>query len=123
MITENFIPYEEALALKTLGFDEDHLGVYGKLSDEHALHKMIGYKFDAVDDIHFIKAPLYQQAFKFFREKYTLHPLIDQTQADYRCSIVKRPRVYHHINGVFDTCQEAELACIRKLIEIANQSK
>src|SRR5205809_372938 len=72
---KDFIPYEEALALKALGFEDAHFGVYGQ-SEGHWLFKVIGDKFDSVDDIHFIKAPLYQQAFDFFREKKRIDGLI-----------------------------------------------
>lgn len=68
MITKEFAPYELALELKQLGFDELCLGYY--------LASTLFISNDNVynsTDIPVIKAPLYSQAFRFFREKYDLH--------------------------------------------------
>ena len=72
---KEFISYEQALALKELGFDEECLGWYvSKTSQtlEIELVKQENLLRDA------IIAPLYQQAFRWFREKYDLHSYIDR---------------------------------------------
>ena len=62
-----------------------------------------------------IQLPLYQQAFRWFREKYKLHHCIQYSGKDYVAYT-------HDVNGMtkysFDTYEEAELACLQKLIEI-----
>jgi hypothetical protein len=66
-----------------------------------------------------ITSPLYQQTFRWFREKYNLNPSIMYNgigQWDY------------DLNGdwsgrVWDSYEEAELACLTKLIEIVESKK
>jgi len=64
-----FVLYEIALALKELGFDEPCLGYYDKTQTFHLC------SFQNMNDKGFVSAPLYQQAFRWFREKYDLHLL------------------------------------------------
>jgi len=68
-MTKEFIPYEEALALKELGFDEPCFGYFRKDSK-----KLFLCDFEINNDfirIHNYKviAPLYQQAFRWLFEK------------------------------------------------------
>jgi hypothetical protein len=125
---EQFIPYEQALALKELGFDERCLAFYnGKFLES------TDYDFDngTSKDIGLcIVAPLYQHAFKFFREKYNLfcEIQIDRTTEPKFCFDIFQ---YEHFGNyekievkewyLYRTQEEAELACLKKLIEIANE--
>lgn len=63
-----FIPYEQALALKELGFDEPCLDQYKTDAELSGLR--VGFR---VKNQSLIKgscsAPLYQQAFRWFRDK------------------------------------------------------
>jgi hypothetical protein len=75
-MNKEFVSYPEALALKELGFDGDCLGYY-RNEEPYTNPITIGKyttKFDLEDDVNFkgiiCLAPLYQQAFKFFRDKY-----------------------------------------------------
>ncbi len=60
-----FIPYEQSLELKELGFDEPCLDGYGIHGD---LWMKRLSKQSEVDGT--CLAPLYQQAFRWFREKH-----------------------------------------------------
>jgi len=64
---KEFVPYHLALELKQLGFDESCLGYY--LASTLFISNDIVYNST---DIPVIKAPLYRQAFRWFREKYNL---------------------------------------------------
>jgi hypothetical protein len=123
---ELFVPYEPSLALRELGFDEICFGeyYYGKL------------KYDEISNgqtVHtdLVSAPTYQQAFRWFRKKYNLFGCIDlhvcnPTHWYIRIDdIIKNDYIYHSEdnNLSFDTPEEAELACINKLIEIAKKIK
>ena len=71
-MTKEFVPYDCALALKELGFDEPCCGYFRKDSK-----KLFLCDFEINNDfirIHNYKviAPLYQQAFRWFREKHEL---------------------------------------------------
>jgi hypothetical protein len=116
---KEFVPYELALGLKELGFDEPCLmywNDFGKTSiNRFQLHNKIDEWCQ-----NYIEAPLYQQAFRWFREKYKLRGLIEIGTQEYSFIIfdeVKDSRkITSSMNGTYE---EAELACLKKLIEIA----
>jgi hypothetical protein len=116
-----FVSYELALRMKQLGFDEPCFGYYD-----------MGQKFNfpgcTMNNRNFINlkttmAPLFQQAFRWFREKYDLHyqliPFFSDKEShavDYYLALAQhRPPIQ------VKTYEEAELACIEKLIEIVEQ--
>ena len=110
-----FIPYEQALALKGLGFDEPCFAWYNQ---RQALLSSIVYGYeednflytqDDMDEDQYI-APLYQQAFRYFREKHGLRHFIEFDDGHYN-PVVQSSLVYY-----CDTYEEAELACLNKLI-------
>jgi hypothetical protein len=117
-MNKEFIPYEQALALKKLGFDEPCFGAF--IGKEFKFFDFSNDLNGYVNDKNLIiGAPLYQQAFRWFREKYDLFGVVEGKGYDY-----KRYYVYS-INGKWhpsrpglDTYEEAELACLIKLIEI-----
>ena len=106
-MNREFVPYELALKLKQLGFDEPCIATHGYLE-----------LYINTDDGH-IKAPLYQQAFRWFREKYKLSGLIEIGAHKYSFIIFNEAKdsrkITSSMNGTFE---EAELACLTKLIEI-----
>lgn len=118
-IENEFIPYKQALALKKIGFDEKCLYSfeYGNSGLECKLNPQL--KTNSSCDIGEIVAPLYQQAFKFFRENHNLDSWIycPNKSKGYFAIILKHKRFVSY-NEQFDTYEEAELACLNKLIEI-----
>jgi hypothetical protein len=109
---KEFVPYELALELKELGMD---LGWYNYLNFYDSSTKEFCFVMKDVP------APLYQQAFRWFREKYDLFcyvELVGDRLFDY---IIIGDFVEEEIDyeeGPFNTHEEAELACLQKLIEI-----
>jgi hypothetical protein len=120
---KEFVPYNLALRMKQLGFNEPCLGVFELLVAGDTIPKF-RYNFyksegEVSNEGHWHNhnennldwkwsAPLYQQAFRWFREKYGLsHIWIMDELLD---------------TGEY-TYEEAELACLEKLIEIVEQSK
>jgi hypothetical protein len=72
-----------------------------------------------------ISAPLCQQAFRWFREKYKVDSIIQPTYStkyQYRMFHIEgktKVQIYGEYMGKeFKTYEEAELACLKKLIEI-----
>jgi len=123
-MNKEYIPYEQALELKQLGFDEPCCGWY--TSDSSLIKECVTNKND------FILAPLYQQAFRFFRENYTLFSSVnvDQTMEPKFCYSISRYEPEQFLDGwdivVFNsdlylTYEEAELECLKKLIQIIKQ--
>jgi hypothetical protein len=129
-MTELFIPYEEAKALRDLGFNEKCLTTY--LNGELETKEMFFFKhtFRSHETQEFISAPLYSQAFKWFREKHDLSGCIDQGRTInniwFIFTISERklsdelPEICRS-NKEFKDYEQAELACLRKLIEITKQ--
>ena len=97
-MNKEFVPYQEALELKELGFDEPCFGYRDGVG-----HLMIRPMPHCA-----ISAPTFSQAFRWFREKYDLFIAIVHYENGYSINDLRR----------FETYEEAELACLRKLIEI-----
>ena len=110
----DFIPYEQALALKELGFDEPCLAAYltaGRFLDISEYVNHGDYR---------ILAPLYQQAFRWFREKCGLNHFVEidvDCEPSYYNAHVQCSLVYHG-----DNYEEAELTCLKKLIELSTKT-
>ena len=129
---KEFIPYEQALALKELGFNEPCFKWYGNknkiialLKDENILNTKfikLGKKVN-----HLCTAPLYQQAFRWFREKYNLlaSPKINEFHDRFYFTIkATEPRLMKEIILKREiNYEEAELECLKKLIEIVKNGK
>jgi hypothetical protein len=126
MINKEFIPYELALELKQLGFDKPCFGVYFNSTQELFIGKKVN---QSTEDVRTL-APTYSQAFRWFREKYDLVHYIDRNDDKmieyvkskgvedlfkYRCGY--SDGTFHNIKG-YHTYEEAELACLKKLIEL-----
>jgi hypothetical protein len=128
---KEFVPYELAVKLKALGFNEPCFGYYYTLNgkDWKFAEKTEYWKLD--DEISIggkftLLAPLYQQAFRWFREKYDLQYNIvwnrfyDKTPYQYEVRPTWRNELLrpYGTSGMCSTYEEAELACLEKLIEI-----
>ena len=102
-MTQEFVPYEQALALKELGFDEPCFGYYSEgelILNSHTNNHMQRFRYSA---------PTFSQAFRWFREK---HNLKDKYGVFPHHTIM-----FNYIIGGGKE-EEAELACLIKLIEI-----
>jgi hypothetical protein len=117
-MNKEFVTYEQALALKELGFDEPCFAYYKDMKGEKVL------LYDSMDFDGECNAPLYQQAFKFFREKHGMLGCIEFVEpeygGDYGYKLYYKPGHLYidHWNKGFKTYEEAEQACLDKLIEI-----
>ena len=132
-MNKEFIPYEQALALKELGFDEQCFGYYYTLNGKD--WKFADDKqYDSLDEFYnigsmfTISTPLYQQAFRWFREKHDL--LNDVGISANRKNDTKKwmysiiyldKNTYVYSEETYNTYEEAELACLKKLIEIVKE--
>jgi hypothetical protein len=129
-MNKEFCTYEQALALKELGFDEPCLAGYikfrGSGTFELAFYKYRNVDFNTTSNIY-VSAPLKQQVFKWFREKYNFVGTIlgdgfNGELKGYYYSITEEGWInyYESIDDGkwYDTYEEAEDACLNKLIEI-----
>ena len=132
-MNKEFVTYNQALALKELGFDEPcfvfwtntpkYKGDNIQLCVTDGSHgyspNSISFKQDFLREGE-VLAPTFSQAFRWFRDK---HNLVFNFIS---YSIVK-PGEYHwsitwhdvaKVSGIVKTYEEAEQACLDKLIEI-----
>ena len=130
-MNKEFIPYEQALALKELGFDEPCFGTWDrpyKLWTGNPVNGVLNIPEDV------ILAPLYQQAFRWFREKHGICSWIERlytedsvayyrTTQEYKKDTSSKMHNLHVGLKEYNTYEEAEQACLNKLIEIVKHDK
>ena len=120
-----FIDYTEAIALKELGFDEPCFSIYYSKDKSFSWHHHKDHTNDepALESGEFnMSAPLYQQAFRFFREKHGLIYSIGHIgHTNTWAYEIINMRIAGPDYGYGETYEEAELACLKKLIEIVKK--
>lgn len=116
MKNELFVPYRQSLDLRELGFEEPCLGNYKKTGGLHILH--YGTCGSTKNDAFNTLAPLYSQAFRWFREKYGLLSRISYKSSTYKFEYQYKSSANNLYMTEYDTYEEAELECLKKLIEI-----
>jgi len=128
MIKE-FVPYELAVKLKQLGFDEPCFVLYKASNNNqlaYASHGITTNSQLSQGDSSNIAAPTFSQAFRWFREKYFIHG-----EPMYNGGLTKETAWYNYTiisnidwdnskikDNQYKTYEEAELACLDKMIEI-----
>jgi hypothetical protein len=145
---KEFVPYELALRMKDLGFDESCFAIWSGInelnfsvtdttrlySSEFRINGSQSCK-SYVNDFNSrrVAAPLYQQAFRWFREKYDLWYCIKKyptSENPNRCyyeltgnniNADKDESQNSYMSGWFDSYEETELECLKKLIEIVEE--
>jgi hypothetical protein len=131
---KDFVPKKQALALKKLGFDEPCLMAYlGKEKEPYLkcdIHNM--WHLQAKDVLNPLKTPTFSQAFRWFREKYNIDAWVQPfTLQKSNGDLYLPDETYSYFifkdgvwvgDGVnFLEPEEAELECLKKLIEIVKQ--
>ncbi len=129
IMEKQFIPYEQALKIKELGFDEKCLAHYlvgHRIKDKVSLE--IG-DFRYSNDT-FCKAPLWQQAFDWFREKHKLMIFINyhimgtfriEALPNSKINLVSYKEKYFDNDGkMWKSFKQTQLALLNKLLEIVS---
>lgn len=135
-MNKEFINYEQAVELKELGFDEECFGYYVlaevrdyknnglDIRNEIVLNTLNGYR--KYDDKIQTSAPTYSQAFDWLLNKHHLYGIIIPTITmawTFKTMTVVQGMVevppYKHVD-VYDYSkrEEAQVECLKKLIEI-----
>jgi hypothetical protein len=129
---KDFIPFELAYELKKLGFDEHCFGYFDSKSTlTISTNKTVVKDWVWIDNslvpIDMTLAPLFSQAFRFFREKYNMLANVYSNASGFLFEWHDTIGGTHRYDagfdgpndsGCWDTYEEAELACLKKLIEI-----
>jgi len=125
---KEFVPYELAVKLKELGFDEPCITCYDKLEMVASYGKNVFDYKNYNSSGYMVSRPTFSQAFRWFREKNfyvsinTYHSVsLDKPfglSIDYLHESGKWDYFDYRGESDFETYEEAELACLEKLIEI-----
>jgi len=139
-MTNEFNPYEQALALKELGFDEPCIAKYTVIpedeinwftipeqgiTDKTSFGSSKNYNSKSFEEEGTISAPTFSQSFRWFREKYGLYHRIEVLKEDNGDIVFDfvisqdSDDTEEYCNEGYLTYEEAELACLKKLIEIS----
>lgn len=134
---KEFVPYDIALAMKELGFDEPCVAVYYGDYDSRSFEN--GLALEYRESQYYaqkgwakgVLAPLYQQAFRWFREKYNLFILMQVGQHSgehqtfyfnvFKYGVNLYKSKHRSATGTY-TYKEAEHEALRKLIEIVEEN-
>ena len=153
-MNKEFIPYEQALELKELGFDEECVAYYHTTLSSSDVDLIIGktpdrfYHLIRIPEHFDTLAPLYQQAFRWLRNQYITKRSINERgdyiegnffmlplifPNGYEIKLLKPSTSYTIVGGreipfyaepeavykeTTESYESAELACLKKLIEI-----
>ena len=131
-MTKEFIPYQQGLQLKELGFDEP-CWAWWHIEDCDIRFCYSDQRSPIINsrETEIVGLPLYQQAFRWFREKCDLYVdlFVDDDKTfgfmisyfldkDYFYERVDKP-----IQRKYTTYEEAEQACLEQLIQIVNDQR
>jgi hypothetical protein len=132
---KEFAPYKLAVKLKALGFGEPCFGYYYTLNGKDWKFAERADYFRLDDEISIggkfsLLAPTFSQAFRWFRDNHRMfhevfidtEPTVDEPDKLEFTYIVLHmvgmEEMHTSKNKRFNTYEEAELACLEKLIEI-----
>jgi hypothetical protein len=130
---KEFVPYDIALAMKELGFNEECFAFWNS-QKQFAMgvpqHTYRNSEIDTRSGTYIgdkgAYTPLYQQAFRWFREEHNQHCLIKyHSKPEYSIVVYNDLRVeYKSIDelNMYNSYEEAQDACLRKLIEIVKEN-
>lgn len=115
-----FIPYEQALALKAQGFDEPCLAWYqvgGSGLRPNATKVTLGTAHTNSNS-DMVSAPLYQQAFRWFRDRdlYQEIQVDTTTYPKFTYRIVNSFGAMVIAEHLYKSYEEAQLECLKYLI-------
>ena len=121
---KEFVPYEQALELKKVGFE--YISTIFAYDQSGELYTRDGIPHD-FNIRGLLSAPTFSQAFRWFREKYNVE---HNNRPVKKFETDKSREISFYIDGYFipnlrfttdKTYEEAELECLNKLIEIVKQ--
>ncbi len=125
---KEFVSYEIALKLKELGFDEPcftyYYNINGIIRTGIEVHIHNAWTYAGTKKIETTLAPLYQQVFRWLRNKYAIDFSINTIYSKYNENTIKQysgvidnKTMYTNV-GFYDNYEEAELAGLQKMIKI-----
>jgi hypothetical protein len=131
-MTKEFVPYELAVKLKELGFDEPCFGYYHNLGSKQLLLSSKDLREDNNDSIEYFPSPTFSQVFRFFRDKHNIDAWVQPfVMTKSNCAMYLPDESYSYFifkdgkyaGGEVDFIkfEEAEISCLNKVIEIVKK--
>ena len=128
---KEFVTYELAVRMKALGFSEVCFTYFIDGFIQPALNPKDYTYFKEMSEINknmlnyqYVLAPTWQSAFRWFRDNYFMYHQIFKGygwEGIIRESNNTESILWH--DGTYNTYEEAELECVKKLIEIVEQKE
>jgi hypothetical protein len=122
-LEKEFVPYQQSIDMKELGFDEPCFGIHFEEGLNPFLMFASQYGEEGASANGGILAPTFSQAFRFFIERYDLEGVTQRAEdfmwykwKIHQCN--ENGKKYVADWYEYNTYEEAELACLIKLIEI-----
>jgi len=118
-----FVPYEQSLELRELGFDEICLTHYW---GNDILNEAYG-GWMKNSNTKYVMSPTWEQTFKWFREKHNLHSeiLLDRTTYPKYSFEIHRyedfgnyEKIENQDWSLYRTFEEAQLTCLNEIIKL-----
>lgn len=116
---KEFVSFEIALKLKELRFDEECFKYYTNTGELY------------FSNLYGIHAPVFSQAFRFFREKYNMLANVYSNASGFCYEYSDTFGGTHRLDsgfdgpndsGCWDSYEDAEIACLQKMIEIVKNT-
>ncbi len=123
-LAENSVPYAEALELQTLGINNEQVTCFGNFINEKLC---LGFFHSTHCTPDTILGLTYGQAFDFFRKKYRIEgwvqPYLSPQPRRYEARFWYGGRTPTEGTsvGIYDTHHEAELECVRAIIQFIKE--
>jgi len=119
-IESNFVPYQIALDMKSIGFDEPCLGYYWIHDKELVLNLNTPFQGYHKGFNGSISAPTFSQCFRWFIDKYDLIGLVEggyDNGKNIFTYVIWDKFKDNSIDVYYQTYEEAELECLVALIK------
>ena len=122
---KEFVPHQQSIDIRELGFNELCFGFYNIRGFFVPDYKVTKLQIDNLKLEECCLAPTFSQAFDFFREKYGFLGVPNWYSGGFYCYTIKdvTDKVSPELFTEFLTYEEAELECLKKLIEIVKRKK
>jgi hypothetical protein len=140
-VDKDFVPYQPSVDMKELGFDERCFGYYYHENSFTKCRPQIYYSDTFTEcnrneeiPLDSCNAPLYQQAFRWFRKKYNIDAWVQPFIMEKSNGVFFLPNESYSYfifkDGVFVDDgvnflepEKAELTCLIKLIKVVNEQQ
>ncbi len=116
---EQFVPKDLSLKLKELGFNENVFGYYTGSEKYPFILDVRNLEGRIEQDM--IKAPLWQQAFDWFRVKHKFDSWIERYTNDETCIFQIPAANFKRVQGYYANHESARIALLIKLIELVKK--